>query len=87
MVEEAAKLGWLKERLPAFVDAGEVLVFAAQKARVEMVVEELRAAGFRCCERMCRPGDVGAVLCLSVSGAAVPVCKWRCRRLLRVCTR
>ncbi len=69
MVEEAAKLGWLKERLPAFVDAGEVLVFAAQKARVETVVAELRAAGFRCCKRMCRPGDVGAVLCLLESGA------------------
>ncbi len=47
VVEEAAKLGWLRERLPALVDAGEVLVFAAQKARVELVVEQLKAAGFR----------------------------------------
>lgn len=47
MVEEAAKLAWLKERLPAFVDAGEVLVFASQKARVEMVLEQLKTAGFR----------------------------------------
>ncbi|KAK9845852.1 hypothetical protein WJX81_004205 [Elliptochloris bilobata] len=47
VVEEIAKLSWLKERLPAFVDAGEVLVFAGQKARVELVVEQLKAAGFR----------------------------------------
>ena len=47
VVEEDAKLAWLKERLPAFVDAGEVLVFAGQKARVEMVLEQLKAAGFR----------------------------------------
>ena len=47
VVEEAAKLAWLKERLPAFVDAGEVLIFASQKARVEMVVEQLKVAGFR----------------------------------------
>ena len=52
VVEAAAKLQWLKERLPALIDAGDVLVFAAQKVKVDEVTAQLTAAGFRCV----RPG-------------------------------
>ncbi len=45
---DAAKMPWLKAQLPTFVDAGDVLVFANQKARVEEVCQQLSAAGFRC---------------------------------------
>lgn len=38
---------WLKVQLPAFIDAGDVLVFANQKARVDDVCQQLAAAGFR----------------------------------------
>lgn len=46
-MEEAKKLDWLLARLPAFVDAGETLVFANQIAKVEEVAEKVKAAGFR----------------------------------------
>ena len=48
MVEEAAKVSWLQARLQGFVDQGDVLVFAAQKVRVDEVVDRLKASGFRC---------------------------------------
>jgi hypothetical protein len=44
---DAAKMPWLKAQLPAFIDAGDVLVFANQKARVDNVCQELQAGGFR----------------------------------------
>ena len=44
---DAAKMPWLKAKLPGFIDAGDVLVFANQKARVDNVCQELQAGGFR----------------------------------------
>lgn len=47
VVEEAAKLQWLLDRLPGFVDQGDVLVFAGQKVRVDELTDKLKAGGFR----------------------------------------
>ena len=47
VVGEDAKLAWLLARLPAFIDAGDVLVFANQKARVDEIFAALQAAGVR----------------------------------------
>ena len=47
VVEEGSKLQWLTERLPGFIDQGDVLVFAAQKVRVDELTEKLKAGGFR----------------------------------------
>lgn len=48
VVEDKAKLTWLTEHLPRFVDQGDVLVFASQKLRVDDLTNELKAGGFRC---------------------------------------
>ena len=40
-----AKLRWLLSRISGFVDQGDVLVFANQKAKVEEVLQQLQAAG------------------------------------------
>ena len=45
------KLQWLLTRLPGFIDAGDVLVFANQKAHVDDVTAKLQAAGFKCAPR------------------------------------
>lgn len=42
-----AKLAWLLGRLPRFIDEGDVLVFANQKAKVEAVEAKLKEHGFR----------------------------------------
>ena len=42
-----AKLQWLLARLPGFIDAGDVLVFANQKANVDELTAKLQAAGFK----------------------------------------
>lgn len=49
MVYDAAhKQKWLLDRLQGFIDEGDVLVFANQKARVDELCAALQAAGARC---------------------------------------
>ena len=60
---DAAKMPWLKAQLPAFIDAGDVLVFANQKARVDNVCQELLAGGFRQGESQF--SKAAAISCLS----------------------
>ena len=45
--EDAEKLPWLLNMLPARVDEGDVLVFASTKARVDDVAAQVAAAGFK----------------------------------------
>ena len=59
VVEDGAKWGWLQARLPAFIDAGDVLVFAATKARVDELAAQLQAAGVKCASS-CLPVPVRA---------------------------
>ena len=47
VVEEASKHKWLTDRLQGFIDQGDVLVFAGQKARVDELTDKLKAGGFR----------------------------------------
>ena len=47
VVPAAEKLAWLLGRLPGFIDAGDVLVFANQKAQVDDLTAKLQAAGIR----------------------------------------
>ncbi|WIA29633.1 hypothetical protein OEZ86_012120 [Tetradesmus obliquus] len=44
---EAAKLAWLTERLPGFIDEGDVLLFVGQRAKCEEVTAALHSAGFK----------------------------------------
>jgi superfamily II DNA/RNA helicase len=44
---EAAKLAWLSEHLPGFIDEGDVLLFVGQRAKCEEVTAALHAAGFK----------------------------------------
>jgi superfamily II DNA/RNA helicase len=46
-VPVAEKLAWLLGHLPGFIDAGDVLVFANQKAQVDELTAKIQAAGFR----------------------------------------
>ena len=39
---------WLMSKINSFVDRGDVLVFANQKTRVDMLCDKLKAAGIRC---------------------------------------
>ena len=39
---------WLMSQINSFVDRGDVLVFANQKTRVDMLCDKLKAAGIRC---------------------------------------
>ncbi len=45
--DDAAKSSWVATQLPALVDAGDVIVFAGQRARVDSLTEQLKAAGVR----------------------------------------
>ena len=45
--DAGAKQRWLLERLQGFVDEGDVLVFAAQRARVDELAAALGGAGAR----------------------------------------
>ena len=47
-MEDAGKFKWLTDHLPGFIDQGDVLVFAAQKVRVDELTDKLKGAGFRC---------------------------------------
>lgn len=47
VVAANAKLQWLLARLPGFIDAGDVLVFANQKANVDELTAKLQAASFK----------------------------------------
>eukprot|EP00891_Asterochloris_glomerata_P004743 jgi/Astpho2/4743/gw1.00067.63.1_t len=42
-----AKKVWLMSRLQALIDQGDVLIFASQKARVDQLCDQLKAAGIR----------------------------------------
>ncbi len=48
VVATSGKLQWLLARLPGFIDAGDVLIFANQKANVDELTAKLQAAGFKC---------------------------------------
>lgn len=39
---------WLMGHISEFIDRGDVLVFANQKTRVDMLCDKLKAAGIRC---------------------------------------
>ena len=39
---------WLMGHIAEFIDRGDVLVFANQKTRVDMLCDKLKAAGIRC---------------------------------------
>lgn len=38
---------WLMSRIAEFIDKGDVLVFANQKTRVDMLCDKLKAGGIR----------------------------------------
>ncbi|XP_060963876.1 DEAD-box ATP-dependent RNA helicase 24 isoform X2 [Cannabis sativa] len=44
---DAEKLPWLLEKLPAMIDAGDVLVFASKKATVDEIESQLALKGFK----------------------------------------
>ncbi|KAL5219536.1 hypothetical protein ABZP36_020220 [Zizania latifolia] len=44
---DAEKMPWLLEKLPGMIDDGDVLVFAAKKARVDEIDSQLNQRGFR----------------------------------------
>ena len=48
VVEQDAKWAWLQARLASFIDEGDVLIFAATKARVDELTAQLQAAGIKC---------------------------------------
>ena len=48
VADEAGRLSWLSEHLPAFIDNGDVLIFASQKAKVDELTGRLKAQGCRC---------------------------------------
>lgn len=79
VVEEAAKLKWLTDRLPGFIDQGDALVFASQKLRVDDLTEKLKAAGFRWASvpaslGLCMPScDATRRLLVLLSKQALPV--------------
>ena len=45
MQSDAHKYAWLSQYLPSFVDAGEVLIFANQKQRVEDITDYIKQLG------------------------------------------
>ncbi|GMH40606.1 hypothetical protein BSKO_08510 [Bryopsis sp. KO-2023] len=47
LANDTLKYHWLMQRLQRFVDEGDVLIFANKKARVEEVLEKLKAKGYR----------------------------------------
>ncbi|KAM6541439.1 hypothetical protein CsatB_005886 [Cannabis sativa] len=44
---DTEKLSWLLEKLPAMIDAGDVLVFASKKATVDEIESQLALKGFK----------------------------------------
>ena len=53
VMEGGARFQWLKERLPSLIDAGDVLIFAGKKVKVDELTAQLSAAGFRCDPQYC----------------------------------
>jgi hypothetical protein len=47
VLEQDAKWAWLQARLASFIDQGDVLIFAATKARVDELTAQLQAAGVK----------------------------------------
>lgn len=47
LLSDAEKMPWLLEKLPGMIDDGDVLVFAAKKARVDEIESQLNQRGFR----------------------------------------
>ena len=45
--DEPSKAAWLSGKLPEFIDAGDVVLFVGQRARVEDLVARLTAQGVR----------------------------------------
>lgn len=44
---DTAKEQWLMSNMADFIDKGDVLVFANQKARVDIVSDKLKVAGYK----------------------------------------
>ena len=44
---DTAKEQWLMSNVADFIDKGDVLVFANQKARVDIVSDKLKVAGYK----------------------------------------
>lgn len=44
---DIAKEQWLMHHVGEFIDKGDVLIFANQKARVDIVCNKLKTAGFK----------------------------------------
>jgi hypothetical protein len=47
LTNEDAKAGWLAAHLPAFIDAGDVIVFASTKVKVDALVAQLQGMGVK----------------------------------------
>jgi superfamily II DNA/RNA helicase len=45
--DEPSKSAWLSGKLPEFIDAGDVVLFVGQRARVEELVARLTSQGVR----------------------------------------
>lgn len=76
MVEVVAgdipKEQWLLGHIAEFIDKGDVLVFANQKTRVDMLCDKLKAAGIRYITRLLVSGTslMAAVISTSLEAAA-----------------
>ena len=44
---DPAKEQWLMNNVAEFIDKGDVLIFANQKARVDIVCNKLKVAGYK----------------------------------------
>ena len=44
---DVAKEQWLLANVADFIDKGDVLIFANQKSRVDIVCDKLKAAGYK----------------------------------------
>jgi hypothetical protein len=45
LASDEAKAGWLAAHLPAYIDEGDVILFASQKVKVDGLVAQLQAMG------------------------------------------
>ena len=70
VMEGGARFQWLKERLPSLIDAGDVLIFAAKKVKVDELTAQLSAAGFRCDSQNC--GILHGMYCCTTYNPPTP---------------
>ena len=79
MVEVVAgdipKEQWLMARIAEFIDKGDVLIFANQKTRVDMLCDKLKAAGIR------SPDSANAAVLLTAPQQLISSQHFNCARL------